>query len=119
MAEFYFVIIKPFLKVKSILTYIVIQARFFRKGFQKIDPVKEIVTYLETLFEAGENVGYVTQTWETEKDGKTKYLPTKGCCDRTAGELIKRLGECNGDIGAVFGDYKEEAGAWIDPLQSS
>ena len=77
------------------------------------DPVKEIVTYLETLFEAGENVGYVTQTWETEKDGKTKYLPTKGCCDRTAGELIKRLGECNGDIGAVFGDYKEEAGAWI------
>lgn len=77
------------------------------------DPVKEIVTYLETLFEAGENVGYVTQTWETEKDGKTRYLPTKGCCDRTAGELIKRLGECNGDIGAVFGDYKEEAGAWI------
>lgn len=77
------------------------------------DPVKEIVTYLETLFETGENVGYVTETWETERDGKRKYLPTKGCCDRTAGELIKLLGNCGGDIGSVLGDYKQEAGAWI------
>ncbi|NBI69338.1 DNA primase, partial [Pseudoflavonifractor sp. 60] len=30
------------------------------------DPVKQLITYLETLFEAGENVGYVTQTWEQE-----------------------------------------------------
>ena len=28
------------------------------------DPVKELTTYLETLFEAGENVGYVTESWE-------------------------------------------------------
>jgi len=77
------------------------------------DPVNEIRTYLETLFEAGENVGYVTETWESEREGKRKYLPTKGCCDRTAGELIALLGECNGDIGSVFGDYREEAGAWI------
>ena len=77
------------------------------------DPVKELVTYLETLFEAGENVGYVTETWETEKDGKHKYLPTKGACDRTAGELIELLNKCGGDIGAVLGDYKPEAGAWI------
>ena len=77
------------------------------------DPVKELVTYLETLFEAGENVGYVCETWETEKDGKRKYLPTKGACDRTAGELIELLNKCNGDIGAVLGDYTPEAGAWI------
>lgn len=77
------------------------------------DPVNEIRTYLETLFEAGENVGYVTETWESEREGKRKYLPTKGCCDRTAGELIALLGECDGDIGSVFGDYREEAGAWI------
>ena len=77
------------------------------------DPVKEIVTYLETLFEASENVGYVTETWEKDTEGKRKYLPTKGSCDRTAGELIELLNKCNGDIGSVLGDYKEEAGAWI------
>lgn len=77
------------------------------------NPAKELVTYLETLFDVGENVGYVTETWETEKDGCRKFLPTKGACDRTAGELIGQLGTCGGDIGAVLGDYKEEAGAWI------
>ena len=73
------------------------------------DPVKELITYLETLFHESENVGYVTETWE--KDGR--YVPTKGLYDRTAGKLIQELRKCNGDIGAVFGDYKEEAGAWI------
>ena len=77
------------------------------------DPVKEIVTYLETLFEASENVGYVTETWEQKDAEKRKYLPTKGSCDRTAGELIELLNKCNGDIGSVLGDYKPEAGAWI------
>ena len=77
------------------------------------DPVYEIRTYLETLFEAGENVGYVTETWESEDKGKRKYLPTKGACDRTAGELIALLNNCHGDIGAVLGDYNPEAGAWI------
>lgn len=74
------------------------------------DPVRELTTYLETLFEASENVGYVTDTWQTD-DGK--YLPTKGNYDRTAGELIQQLNQSNGDIGAVFGDYNPEAGAWI------
>lgn len=73
------------------------------------NPIKELTLYLETLFEASENVGYVTETWE--KDGK--YLPTRGCYDRTAGELIQALNTCGGDIGAVIGDYNERAGAWI------
>lgn len=77
------------------------------------DPVREIKTYLETLFEASENVGYVTEVYEHTEDGKRKYSPTRGCYDRTAGELIELLNMCDGDIGAVFGDYKEEAGAWI------
>lgn len=72
-------------------------------------PVKELVTYLEILFEASENVGYVTETWE--KDGK--YLPTKGAYDRTAGKLIEELSKCGGDISSVIGDYNENAGAWI------
>ena len=80
---------------------------------RNFDPVSEIVTYLETLFEAGENVGYVTETWESDDKGKRKFLPTKGAWDRTAGELIAALHGCGGDIGAVFGDYNPEAGAWI------
>lgn len=73
------------------------------------DQVKDLITYLETLFEAGENVGYVTSTWE--KDGR--YLPNKGNYDRTAGQLIQELSKCKGDIGAVLGDCNPKAGAWI------
>lgn len=73
------------------------------------NPVKELTTYLETLFNSDENVGYVTRSWE--KDGR--YMPTKGCWDRTAGQLIQELQKCNGDIGSVLGDYDPEAGAWI------
>ncbi|MEF2969256.1 AAA family ATPase [Paenibacillus sp. M1] len=74
------------------------------------NPVQQLTTYLSALFESTENVGYVTETWQNEEG---KYLPTKGAWDRTAGELIQRLNECDGDIGSVFGDYNPEAGAWI------
>ncbi len=74
------------------------------------DPAKQLITYLETLFESTENVGYVTESWENDEG---KRVPTKGCWDRTAGELIQALGKCKGDIGAVLGDYRPEAGAWI------
>lgn len=73
------------------------------------DPAAQLIRYLELLFEASETVGYVTESWE--KDGK--YLPTSGHYDRTAGKLIETLGKCDGDIGAVIGDCKPEAGAWI------
>ena len=76
---------------------------------EKWNPAEQIITYLETLFEPDENVGYVTESWE--HDGK--FLPSKGCYDRTAGQLIKELYQCNGDIGSVFGDYNSEVGAWI------
>lgn len=78
------------------------------------NPVRELITYLETIFESTDNVGYVTETYPiSTEDGGVIYKPTKGAYDRTAGQLIQALNECNGDIGAVFGDYKEEAGAWI------
>lgn len=73
------------------------------------DPVKDLTTYLEVLFEAGENVGYVTECWE--KEGR--FLPNRGNWDRTAGQLIEALSQCKGDLGSVVGDYKKEAGAWI------
>lgn len=73
------------------------------------DPVRQLTTYLETLFEASENVGYVTRSYE--KDGR--FLPEKGCYDRTAGKLIELLSKCGGDVCSVIGDYNPEAGAWI------
>lgn len=73
------------------------------------NPAQELIKYLEVLFEASENVGYVTESWN--KDGK--FLPTKGCWDRTAGQLIEQLNGCGGDLGAVLGDYNLDAGAWI------
>lgn len=73
------------------------------------NPVQDLIRYLETMFDASENVGYVTECWE--KDGK--FLPSKGNYDRTAGKLIEELSKCGGDMGAVLGDYNPEAGAWI------
>lgn len=76
-------------------------------------PAKQLITYLETLFEAGETVGYVTESWLKEDKDGTRYLPTQGDYSRTAGQLIEALSKCADDIGAVLGDYKPEAGAWI------
>ena len=73
------------------------------------DGYRQIITYLETLFESSDNVGYVTECWQ--KDGH--FMPSRGHFDRTAGQLIEALSKCGGDIGAVFGDYNKEAGAWI------
>lgn len=73
------------------------------------NPVNDLITYLETLFDSEENVGYVTRSFE--RDGR--FMPTKGCWDRTAGQLIDALTKCNGDIGSVLGDYNPDVGAWI------
>lgn len=73
------------------------------------NPAKELIRYLEVLFESSENVGYVTESWE--KEGR--FMPNKGNWDRTAGQLIEQLSHCNGDIGSVVGDYNPAAGAWI------
>lgn len=72
------------------------------------NPVRELITYLETLFEATDYVGYVTDCWRNE-DGKA--LPTKGAYTRTAGELIAELSRTNtmDAIGTVLPDV----GAWI------
>lgn len=73
-------------------------------------PHRQLISYLEALFEPSENVGYVTQSWE--KDGR--WVPANGgSWDRTAGQLIEALAACNGDVGAVMGDCPEGAGAWI------
>lgn len=79
-------------------------------GVKDWNPVRELTTYLETLFNSTDYVGYCVSVWQKD-DGR--WLPTKGNYDRTAGELIQALSKCNGDIGAVLGDCNAEAGAWI------
>ena len=83
------------------------------------NPAAQLTKYLETLFEAGENVGYVTTSWFDE--AKNRHLPSKGNWDRTAGQLIEALNKCGGDIGSVLGDYNPEVGAWIrfNPLDGN
>ncbi|MFV8064263.1 AAA family ATPase [Streptococcus pluranimalium] len=76
-------------------------------------PTQDLIRYLETLFDSTDLVGYVTATYPIETDNGTVYKPTQGAYDRTAGQLIQELQKNSNDIGAVFGDYKEEAGAWI------
>ena len=89
-----------------------IESRSFKEPYDW-NPVGEITRYLETLFEAGENVGYVTASWEKTDEKGTRWLPQRGNWDRTAGQLIEQLNRCGGDIGTVLGDYNPEAGAWI------
>ena len=82
-------------------------------------PERELITYLETLFEPSENVGYVVKSFSDEK-GKLKPAGA-GNYDRTAGQLIEELNICEGDLGAVLGDYNAECGAWIrfNPLDGN
>lgn len=74
------------------------------------NPVKDLITYIETLFDSTENVGFVTKCWNKEDGG---FAPQRGAYDQTAGALVEKLNVCNGDIGAVVGDHVPEAGAWI------
>lgn len=74
-------------------------------------PCEELALYLSTLFEPDEHVGYVTgDAWQNEEG---RWVPARGVWDRTAGELMDELAAHPDDLGAVVGDWKTEAGAWI------
>lgn len=75
------------------------------------NPTQELITYLETLYEKDDFVGYVTNdVWQ---DGEGRWVPAKGVFTRTAGELISSLRKHPSDMGATIGDWKPEVGAWI------
>lgn len=54
-------------------------------------------------------MAYVTESFMADD----RRRPTRGCWDRTAGQLIAELDTCGGDIGKVVGDCDPEVGAWI------
>jgi RecA-family ATPase len=77
------------------------------------DGRRDLTEYLKALFNSGEYVGIVTDSWQkTDEAGKVKYMPKAGVWDRTAGDLIERLGKAK-DLGAVVGDWDPACGAWI------
>ena len=75
------------------------------------NPAKDLVTYLELLFEPDDKVGYVTNDVWQDADGR--WVPSKGVYDRTAAELIASIRKHPDDLGATIGDWKKEVGAWI------
>lgn len=81
------------------------------------DPVSQAVQYIEALFDAEENVGYVVEAWQ--KNGR--WIPrNRGYYDRTAGQLVEELSR-KGNVEEVFGDPNPEAGAWVhfNPLDGA
>lgn len=75
------------------------------------NPANELIRYLTTLFDTDEYVGFVVSSIENEKG---KFIPgNRGNFRMTAGQIVEGLHSCNGDIGAVIGDYNQAAGAWI------
>jgi RecA-family ATPase len=86
---------------------------------KKWHPGQELTTYLQTLFEPGETVGFVTKSWKNEKG---KYLPKdRGVYKKTAGELIEALAKAGDAIEDVVGTYSKDGGAWIrfNPLDGN
>ena len=81
---------------------------------QEWNPIGDLIRYLELVFDPDDVVGYVTS--DAWFDGE-KWKPRSGAYDRTAGELLKGLykeqKKEEPDIGAVMGDAKREAGAWV------
>ena len=79
-------------------------------GDAEWDPVGELSAYIRALFDDEDYVGYAVESWQ--KDGR--WIPAnKGVYTRTAGEIVRALSECGGDMGAAVGDWNPEAGAWI------
>ena len=86
--------------------------KFFEPG-SSWKPVQEMIKFLSTLYDYNDRICYVTEsTQQDERAGK--YIPANaGHWDRTAGEIIKSLEKCNGDITNALGDYDHNAGVWI------
>jgi len=87
----------------------------------RFEPEKELIRYLETLFQPEEVFGYVTEAYQkANKDGKMKWVPAnKGVYTKRVGEVVEALRA--GKIEEVLGSYDKKAGAWIrfNPLDGN
>ena len=78
---------------------------------KKWNPKQEIITFLETLFLPEDYIGYNMES--AKKDGR--FIPANaGIYSRKSSQIVDALKRLKSDdIGAVFGDYNPECGAWI------
>lgn len=74
------------------------------------DPAGMLWEYLDLLFDDTDHVSYVCDAWQ--RKGESKWLPSKGCFTRTAGEIKDELRRY-GDVALALGQWEEAAGAWI------
>ncbi|MFK4963715.1 AAA family ATPase [Lactococcus formosensis] len=77
------------------------------------NPVEQLKTYIQTLFNNDDYVGYVMNSWKRE-DGKYSVSGT-GIYTKTAEEILNDIEKYKDkkDLGWVIGDSDPEAGAWI------
>ena len=80
------------------------------------NPAEQICRYLSTLFEPDDYVSYVVEA--RPKKNEDKLQPSgSGVYNRTAGELIQAIKDCEqrygGDITYAIGDYNHDAGVWV------
>lgn len=76
----------------------------------KWNPTKDLIKYLEALFDPSDTIGY---TMRSDLNKKGKYIPSgKGSYTNKAGQLIDLLRDGE-PVEKVFGSYNKEAGAWI------
>ena len=101
--------------------YSFVNASFARESFSEpddnYDPVADMKQYLRLLFKEDEKVGYCTSLAKRD-DGR--LVPTNGIYTRTAGSLLKALGE--GGVAAAFGSgATKNEGAFIrfNPLDGN
>ena len=73
---------------------------------------RDVVRYLEALFQPDEVVGYVVDSWLDEDDGRWKPKGG-GICSETAGEVAQRVRKHKGELDASLGWGNAEAGAWV------
>ena len=84
------------------------------------DQVSEVKTYLETLFQPDDFVGYVMDAWQDE-DGKWRPS-SSGSFSRTAAQLLADIDHYKKDtLSYALGDANPESGVWIrfNPLDGS
>lgn len=76
----------------------------------KWNPTKDLIRYLEALFDPSDTIGY---TMRSILNDKGKYVPFgEGSFTNNAGQLIDMLRDGE-PVEKVFGSYNKEAGAWI------
>ena len=78
----------------------------------------DLIAYLEALFDPGEVVGYVVESWDNEG----RRVPSgKGPHTETAGEIVERVRKYGDDLASSIGWNDEDGGAWIrfNPLDGN